>query len=304
MANEESSYDLKESTSLVGQLYPLLKAKDGELLDGVHRSDVDATWKTEVLENIDTPEKKLAARLIANIHRRTVPKEEKAAWINDLAELYLKQGLKVEARYKGKPGQGANQITNKIVKVTGLSKRVVTGYLKDCYKQMNFSRGIKQRKAPEAPAGETILNILNSHSKFGNNGYGTRLMERYKEELLKSPLFRAEVLNSLPKGKGFKRMVDVNVLGLSGDQNGDPVGIKKRNSHGFPKLPKGEGMPKKEVLDENYYEIFKAECPGCLCSQCPHAMECIERVRPDEEPIRPKNSTKSLNAQSPKVIAA
>jgi len=32
----------------------------------------------------------------------------------------------------------------------------------------------------------------------------------------------------------------------------------------------------------SYYETFIEECPNCICSRCPHANICIERVRPDE----------------------
>ena len=70
LPEEESRYSLKGSTSLVGQLYPILRAKDGEILDGIHRSEADRSWRSEVLENIDSEEKKLVARLIANFHRR------------------------------------------------------------------------------------------------------------------------------------------------------------------------------------------------------------------------------------------
>ena len=38
---EEKNYDLNNSTSLIGQLYPVLKAADGEILDGYHRTDAD-----------------------------------------------------------------------------------------------------------------------------------------------------------------------------------------------------------------------------------------------------------------------
>ena len=62
-SEEENSYDLKGSTALIGQLYPILKSKDGKILDGFHRSGVDSSWKVEVLENISSEEKKLGRPL-------------------------------------------------------------------------------------------------------------------------------------------------------------------------------------------------------------------------------------------------
>ena len=292
--SEENGYNLKESTKLVGQLYPILKAKDGSILDGSQRSASDPTWKVQVLENIDTPEKKLAAQLIANIARRTVSKEEKENWINDLAELYLKQGLKVDAkRTDGKQAQGSNEIKERIVEITGLSERTVTNYLRDCYKQMNFSRDINHRNTEhEAPAAEVIKKILNSNSSGMNNGYGERLLERHEQELLKSPGFRARVLASLPATKTnfslerTETTIDIipqreKKLPKDVYQGADGILYKKQQ------LPKGEGLPKKDkdpqIQEETFYEMFMKECPDCLCSSCAHANECSERVLPDEQ---------------------
>jgi hypothetical protein len=51
------------------------------------------------------------ARLIANFHRRQITREEKEAWINGLAGLYQKQGLKVSQKVGS--AQAINQIKNK-----------------------------------------------------------------------------------------------------------------------------------------------------------------------------------------------
>lgn len=75
--SEAENYDLKKSTTVIGQLYPVLVAKDGDVLDGVHRSQANRNWKRLTLQHIDTEEKKLIARLVANFHRRQVSKLEK-----------------------------------------------------------------------------------------------------------------------------------------------------------------------------------------------------------------------------------
>jgi hypothetical protein len=65
-----SEYDLKESESTVGQLYPVLLSKDGKVIDGFHRLEADKNWKKMKINEIDTEEKLLLARLVANFHRR------------------------------------------------------------------------------------------------------------------------------------------------------------------------------------------------------------------------------------------
>ena len=299
---EERGYSLKKSTSLVGQLYPVLKDADGNILDGDHRTEADGEWKTEILENINTPEKKLAARLIANMNRRTVPKTEKERWINDLAQLYLNQGLKIRLpRPDGKSGQGKNEISERIAKITGLSKKTVTGYMRDKFKQMNFSRGIYSRRNCVSPAGEVIAKILNSHSAGSNPGYGDRLLERYKDELLKSPIVRMDIMNSLPKTrkKSEFRIFDSTIVKTILDED-LPEGVyrgydglmyqrvttKQPARRKTTKHPgKGNKKKKKDTIlkvESSYYETFIEECPDCQCSKCVHSEECVERVRKDE----------------------
>jgi predicted alpha-1,6-mannanase (GH76 family) len=105
LEQNNQEYDLKKSTKRIGQLYPVLKAADGEILDGCHRLDSDPAWKSMVLENINTPEKKLIARLVANFHRRLVTAEEKTEWINGLAKIYMNNGLKVDGISERSPKQ-------------------------------------------------------------------------------------------------------------------------------------------------------------------------------------------------------
>lgn len=125
--SQVQEYDLKKSQKLVGQLYPILLSKDGQVLDGLHRIHADRDWERQTLEHIDSEEKKLLVRLVANFHRRHVSRDEKAEWINSLAELYHNQGLQIEgARQKA---QGPNQILYRIVRETGLGLRTVREYL-------------------------------------------------------------------------------------------------------------------------------------------------------------------------------
>jgi hypothetical protein len=75
----------------------------------------------------------LAARLIANFHRREITREEKEGWINGLAKIYKSQGLKTTCVIS--TGGYENQIKNRIMEVTGLDSSTVTTYLADEFKQ-------------------------------------------------------------------------------------------------------------------------------------------------------------------------
>ncbi len=48
LSEEENGYSLKGSTKLVGQLYPVLMAKDGEILDGIHRSEAQQIIRNRI----------------------------------------------------------------------------------------------------------------------------------------------------------------------------------------------------------------------------------------------------------------
>ena len=155
-------YDLKKSKETIGQLYPILEAKDGEIIDGFHRQEADKNWKRVKLEHIDTEEKKLLARLIANFHRRPITREEKAEWINGLAEIYKKQGL-IEG----------TSIIQKIVQVTGLSDRTIGEYLDDKYKLKVFQEGKHfEHVQTRVPASQRIEKSL-----------GSEVVERHREEV-------------------------------------------------------------------------------------------------------------------------
>jgi hypothetical protein len=145
-------YDLKKSENKIGQLYPVLVTKDGKIIDGFHRKDADPNWKTMVVPEIDDEEKLLAARLIANFHRRQVSKEEKEEWINGLAQIYKAQGLGVSS-IKGDGIQ--NEIKQKIMEVTGLSESTVSRHLANEFKSERKGGG-----TPEVPVSEKVEKVL------------------------------------------------------------------------------------------------------------------------------------------------
>ena len=156
-------YDLKKSKETIGQLYPILEAKDGEIIDGFHREEADRNWKRVRLEHIDTEEKKFIARLVAN--KQVESKDEvNRECINGLAELY-KDLL-----------TGGASVREKIADVTGLDPSTVSQYLDDKYKLRIHEKPVKQ--SPRVPASQAIVGTI------GDKKYAEQLVERHREEVL------------------------------------------------------------------------------------------------------------------------
>jgi len=170
MREMSEEYDLRKSEK-IGQLYPVLVDKHGNIIDGFHRLEADPDWKKERLEEIDSEEKLLVARAIANWHRRHVPREEKEKWINGLARIYKKQGLKV-----GGPGRGhKNEVKEKIAEVTGLNPDTASRFLHAEFKGEDLQS--IDRSKPRVPASQAILSVAKDKE------YGRRLVERHREEV-------------------------------------------------------------------------------------------------------------------------
>jgi hypothetical protein len=296
-------YDLKKSCRKVGQLYPVLKAADGEVLDGLHRVESDSGWKTLVLENIKTPEEKIIARLIANFHRRSVSSQEKSQWINGLAEIYRNQGLKMKGKKASMEDHtGANEIVDKICEVTGLAKQTVHQYLSESYKNPSYRRTEPSQHHPEKPAEEVIYNMLkggDDHCTWARQVI-TRFKADIETELLESPLFRKKVLDSIPRSLQQPMKPAIAFDPMKDEQVQELMRLKEEDvfrANGFVKAMTGQKVPQESYRErkariskekEGYepvgqlYPVFVEECPQCLCNKCEHADSCIERVRPED----------------------
>ena len=117
-------YDISKTLKYVKYLYPILLDAHGNIIDGDHRSKIDPNWPTITLEHIKTPTQLTSARLIANNHRRTMPKEEKEELINKLARCLLEDD-KVP-RY---------EILKAISDITAIPYRTVSRYISEAYKR-------------------------------------------------------------------------------------------------------------------------------------------------------------------------
>jgi len=79
-----ADYDLKKSKEVVGPLLPVLRDKNGRLIDGLHRLHADKDWPTLTLpiRGVDGD----IARIVVNVQRRQASPKEKTEMLEDLAE--------------------------------------------------------------------------------------------------------------------------------------------------------------------------------------------------------------------------
>ncbi len=131
-------YNLKESEELVGQLYPILEDKDGNIIDGKHRLKANPDWRRERLETVDSKTKLTKARMASNWDRRKVSKKEKGEWLDGLCE--------DNPRWRARSGS----FVSSLVENTELSERTIQKYLSDKYKQEQKGR----------PPGDLFPNII------------------------------------------------------------------------------------------------------------------------------------------------
>jgi hypothetical protein len=110
-------------TQEVGELYPVLVAADGSIIDGYHRKAAKKNWKVLKVPQIKTRKDLVTARIIANVARRTVDFSESQKWVNQLASELKKDSFE--------PGQ----IGPEIGRLTGMSHEWVRLRLDEKFKE-------------------------------------------------------------------------------------------------------------------------------------------------------------------------
>jgi hypothetical protein len=236
---------------MIGQLYPILLAKDGEIIDGMHREKANRHWKRLRLNHIDTEEKKLQARLIANFHRRIVPYSEKKEWINKIARMYEKQGEK--------------SIAKRISKSAGIRYMTVISYLDDKYKRhVHESAPYK----PEIAPSEQLITMVGTHR--GSISEAQDLVERHREEVIEKekPHIVEEVKKQLVGDPMFQKEV------LRELQRPKYIEPSEKCPSGVCELPNViDGVPAVDVVAERL-EQFWENNPFCTCRKCRHYEVC------------------------------
>ena len=140
----EGQFDIGKSEKALGQLLPVLKAANGETIDGYHRQDIRKDWKTIRLGQIKTKQDILAARIAANCVRRDLPEDEVKGWIADLAK-ELKRSNGIE------PGKYAETIAE----LTGVTRGFAAYFLRNTA----FSAG-RQGSSPTPPRRDIALEAV------------------------------------------------------------------------------------------------------------------------------------------------
>jgi len=85
--------ELVASEKKIGQIYPVVKDAQGNILDGFHRKRVNPDWK-EVVLPIEDELEALRVRIHLNDLRREVPRSEKEKWIAHARAILQARGLK------------------------------------------------------------------------------------------------------------------------------------------------------------------------------------------------------------------
>lgn len=129
--------ELEKSKEL--QIYPVIKDKKGNIIDGFHRKAADPKWK-EIVIDIKNPIEKVKIQLEANLKRREVTKEEKQEWIEEAKKELRKRGIYPSVKKVGEVlGVGHGTISkwlsigNEGVSIETLDDRKLTPYGKNMF---------------------------------------------------------------------------------------------------------------------------------------------------------------------------
>lgn len=125
----DESYDLTTSSKALGRLYPILKDKHGNIIDGFHRQNADPDWPAITVDLVDNPQKLELARLAVNFCRRQLPATEIEQRVAFLVKSGMKPqeiadntGISLSTIYKYMPQESKNQQKSEIGKLGGLAK--------------------------------------------------------------------------------------------------------------------------------------------------------------------------------------
>jgi hypothetical protein len=111
----EDEYDLIESYKALGPLVPILKDVNGNVIDGLHRQQIDPNWPSITVNTVKDRVQLLVTRLVSNVCRRRMKDEEKTQILSEIAEL-------------------TKWTPKEIAQFTGASYQWVTKYLPKEYK--------------------------------------------------------------------------------------------------------------------------------------------------------------------------
>ena len=121
-------FDLKRSKEIVGHLYPVLLDAHGNVIDGLHRLEVDPNWPKQKLGWVKTDKDRELVRAHANLMRRHVELEERKRQFESLARLMAEAGVKKK------------EIAAEMARIVPFSDRYVRMLLPDEFKAKEMRR--------------------------------------------------------------------------------------------------------------------------------------------------------------------
>ena len=205
MGLQLSEYNLKQSVVKIGQLYPVLVAADGTIIDGGNRLKASAAWKTAKLPQVRTDGEKFVARIIANMCRRDVSKREKREWVGGLAEELKKEGVE------------AGKIVREISEMTGMSEVWVRNYIPQRFKLRvgAGSENYDRQASPLTELKDAVEDIMEEFRGVLDKSpeRAQRVSETIKEELASLHKRVSSISNkSTEKGAGIVAEIDTGFV--------------------------------------------------------------------------------------------
>jgi very-short-patch-repair endonuclease/predicted transcriptional regulator len=180
---EEESYDLTRSARKLGQLYPILKDKRGNIIDGFHRQNADPDWATVTVESVDSDQKLELARLATNFCRRTLKEPE---FQNKLKFLIGKCGMKPE----------------EIAEQTGISERTIYRYIPQELKPKGeaISEGMKKQLTSVSSSSNIQDMVECSNCHMGKHPNEIKEIDGKPYCLKCAPFAKARPAENIPNG--------------------------------------------------------------------------------------------------------
>jgi hypothetical protein len=225
--SENEEYDLAKSSKKLGKLYPILKDKKGNIIDGFHRQNADPDWPSITVDTVDDPIKLELARLAVNYCRRAIPKTE---FDNHIAFL-VKNGLKPE----------------EIAEETGIHISTIFRHMPQELKPKGEAISEGMEKASELARASSSITIQETKELKGLcqvcNTYGTVKPWVYEgKELLLDEVHYADAVLDPLKYRRFFEGYEKKLLGkkvpddqlsnlISCGQCGRPVGIMNAKNY-------------------------------------------------------------------------
>lgn len=169
---------LRKSKAAFRWLYPVLRAKDGSVVDGDHRLAADPSWKSITIAEVDSEEKKALARIACNFVRREVSAEEKSEMLGALARLGWgvkkiaeETGLALRTLYKYLPAE-AKKTTGPKGPREEIARRAISDHetiAKEASEKIPYSKGIShsQREGLRSQFTPSQISLMNGLQEKG-----------------------------------------------------------------------------------------------------------------------------------------